>query len=201
MSNNTDTLFCFRCYHTWKKRIKSRLTKNCPQCNSPYWNRPRKKVSRGIVLKMEKMIINIHDTIIRLSGGELGVRDEGGIYNSTYKLLNHQYKNQRNPISIGAFVLNEFAKRHYFLDGNKRTAYAIAKIFMLINKCHLQIQYAEATNFMLDVAKYDSKITFDEIKKWLETNCMLIESKDVESYLNKTALNLMLGDEENDKEK
>lgn len=195
MPNNNDRLFCFRCYHTWKKRIVSRLTKNCPNCNSPYWNKPRKRVSKGIVLKMEKMIINIHDTIIKLSGGELGVRDEGGIYNSTYKLLNHQYKNQRNPESIGAFALNEFAKRHYFADGNKRTAYAIAKVFMLINKCHLKIEYKEATKFILEIAEYESKVSFDEIKNWLKSNCEIIEDKKFENYLNKTALNLMLGDE------
>jgi death-on-curing protein len=197
MDKNDDTLFCFRCYHTWKKRIKSRPSKLCPRCHSPYWNKPRKKVSKEFVLKMQQTIINIHNKIIELSGGENGIREEGGIYNSTYKLLNHQYKNQRNPTSIGAFALNEFAKRHYFVDGNKRTSYAIAKIFMLINKCHLQIQYKEATKFMIETAKYDSKITFDEIKKWLDNNCNKIEQKDVEVYLNQAFVNLTLGGDEN----
>jgi len=54
-------------------------------------------------------------------------------------MSHYQYRNQENPENIGAFALNEFAKRHYFIDGNKRTAYAIAKVFMLINKCHLKI--------------------------------------------------------------
>lgn len=193
MPSNKDTLFCFRCYHTWKKR-RSKNPNHCPKCNSPYWNKPRKRVSKGMVLKMQEMIIQIHDTIINLSGGELGVRDEGGIYNSTSKLINHQYKNQLNPESIGAFALNEFAKRHYFTDGNKRTAYAIAKIFMLINKSHLKTQYKEAVSFILRVAEYDSKVQFEDIRKWLKNCCIHIESKDVENYLNKEALQLMLGD-------
>ncbi len=198
MVNNKDTLFCFRCYHTWKKR-KSENPNNCPKCNSPYWNRPRKRISKGVVIKMQETIIKIHDTIIKLSGGEYGVRDEGGIYNSTSKLISHQYKNQRNPESIGAFALNEFAKRHYFVDGNKRTAYAITKVFMLINKCHLKTQFKEALSFILEVAEYNSKITFEDIKDWLESCCIYIESKDVENYLNKAALQLMLGDKENGK--
>ena len=193
--NDNSESFCFRCYHTWKKRIKTRPSKYCPKCKSPYWNKPRRRVSKGIVLKMEETIINIHNTIIKLSGGEYGIRDEGGIYNSIYKLLNYQNKNQKNPEIIGAFALNEFAKRHYFIDGNKRTAYAIAKIFMLINKCHLKIQYKKATDFILEVAKFNSKITFEEIKKWIDNNYLLITEKVVENYLNKTALNLMLGDE------
>ena len=144
------------------------------------------------------MIIKIHDRIIDVSGGEYGVRDEGGIYNSIYKLLNHQNKNQRNPIKIGAFALNEFAKRHYFIDGNKRTAYAIAKIFMLINKCHLMIHYGEATNFILKVAEYESKVTYGDIENWLNKNCKIIESQDVENYLNKAFVDVTLGGEEND---
>jgi len=144
---------------------------------------------------MKETIVNVHNTIIKLSGGENGLRDEGGIYNSTCKLLVHQYKNQKNPESIGAFALNEFAKRHYFIDGNKRTAYAIAKIFMLINNCHLRIQYKEATEFILNIAEYNSKVTFDDIKRWINENCSLINPKELENYLNKTALNLMLGDE------
>src|SRR3989339_590505 len=163
MIKNDNTLFCFRCYHIWKKR-KEKSPKYCPnsKCHSPYWNKPRKKIPQGMVLKMEEMIINIHNTIIKLSGGERGVREEGGIYNSTYKLLNHQSKNQNIPVSIGAFVLNEFARRHFFNDGNKRTAYAICKIFMLINKCHLKIQYKEATKIIIkecyEISKNDQKL-------------------------------------------
>jgi len=148
---------------------------------------------------MQETIINMHNAIIKLGGGERGVREDGGIYNSTLKLLNHQSKNQRNPTSIGAFIINEFAKRHYFVDGNKRTAYAIAKIFMLINKCHLRIEYREATQFMLDVAEYNSKLTYEDIKKWLDENCITIGDKDVENYLNKVFVGLTLGAEDDNK--
>ncbi len=195
IKNNNSDSFCFRCYHIWKKRIKNRPSKYCPKCKSPYWNKPRKRVAKGIVLKMEETIINIHDTIIKLSGGETGVRDEGGIYNSIYRLLNYQSRNANRPENIGAFILNEFAKRHYFIDGNKRTAYAIAKIFMLVNKCHLKIQYEEATDFIIKVAEYNSKINLENIKSWIVANCIRIDEKIVENYLNKTALNLMLGDD------
>ena len=185
---------CIRCKHKWIPR-KETVPIICPKCKSPYWNKPRKKVAKGIVLKMEETIINIHDTIIKLSGGETGVRDEGGIYNSIYRLLNYQSRNANRPENIGAFILNEFAKRHYFIDGNKRTAYAIAKIFMLVNKCHLKIQYEEATDFIIKVAEYNSKINLENIKSWIVANCIRIDEKIVENYLNKTALNLMLGDD------
>jgi len=189
--------FCFRCYHTWKRR-KEKPPKVCPKCKSPYWSKPRKRVSKQFLLNMVDTIIHLHDAIIKLSGGEKGIRDEGGIHNSTYKLLIHQNKNQKKPISIGAFTLNEFAKRHYFIDGNKRTAYVLAKVFMLINKCHLKTEYPKALNFILDVAKHNSKLTLDDIKDWLSKNCIIVEEKDAESYLKELAFNLLSEENENE---
>ncbi|MBI5332291.1 MAG: type II toxin-antitoxin system death-on-curing family toxin [Candidatus Aenigmarchaeota archaeon] len=188
---NNNITFCFRCYHTWKKR-KENNPKNCPKCKSPYWNRPRKRVSKQFVIKMQETIINIHNTIIKISGGDFGIREEGGIYNSTYKLLQKQETYKRNPIMIGAFILDDFARRHFFVDGNKRTAYVLAKIFMLINKCHLKIDYSEATQFILQIAKFESQISFDEIKDWLSNNCIHINEKDIETYLNKVFVNITL---------
>lgn len=197
MSDNNNS-FCFRCYHNWQRR-RENLPKVCPKCKSPYWNRPRKKGLKKLIEGMNCMIINIHDGIINISGGESGIRDGGGIYNSLYKLLNYQNRNKKNPSNIGAFALNEFAKRHYFVDGNKRTAYAIAKILMLVNKCHLKIKYKEATDFIIKIAEYESKIGFEEIKKWIKQKCIIIEEKELENYLSRNFVNLMLGDEEDEK--
>lgn len=33
---------CLRCGHTWTPRKQN--PERCPKCNSPYWNKPRKKV-------------------------------------------------------------------------------------------------------------------------------------------------------------
>src|SRR3989304_2769376 len=34
-------LACLRCGHSWSPR-SDQLPRNCPGCNSPYWNRPRR---------------------------------------------------------------------------------------------------------------------------------------------------------------
>jgi death on curing protein len=199
MIKNNKTLFCFRCYHCWTSR-EDKNPKYCPKCHSPYWSKPRKNISKNSVLKLRETIINIHNKIIEISGGEKGIREDGGIYNSTYKLLNYQEKNKNNPVDIGAFILNEFARRHYFVDGNKRTAYALAKIFMMINRCHLKINYSNATDFIISVAEYESKIELEEIKDWLKKNSIFVEEKNIESYLNKEFINVMLGDENEEDE-
>ena len=192
MPKKGNISFCFRCYHDWKRR-RPQLPKVCPKCKSPYWSKPRKRVDKGFILKMTETVINVHDAIIRLSGGTQGIRDQGGVYNSVYKLLNHQNKNKNKPISIGAFALNEFSKRHYFTDGNKRTAYVIAKIFMLINNCHLKSEYSNTVSFILKIADYNGKLSFEEIKSWLGNKCNTIEGKNIGTYLNQVFVDLMLG--------
>lgn len=196
MTKKDNMLFCFRCYHTWKRRKKI-LPKNCPKCHSPYWDKPRKSILKGTVLEMRKGFIDLHDAIIKISGGEKGVREDGGIYNSTYKLLNHQNKYRKEPIKLGALIINEFAKRHYFVDGNKRTAYAIAKIFMLINKCHLQVEYGGAAKFIREIAKHNTKINLEDIREWLKDHCVIIDRKDIQNYLNQVFVNLSIGENPN----
>jgi len=42
---------CYRCGHRWipkKNRLGVKITKlpsRCPKCNSPYWDRPRTRIS------------------------------------------------------------------------------------------------------------------------------------------------------------
>lgn len=36
------TLKCLRCGHEWTPR-KATLPRTCPNCGSPYWDRPRKE--------------------------------------------------------------------------------------------------------------------------------------------------------------
>ena len=36
------TLACLRCGHAWLRRSLAKIPGTCPQCCSPYWNRPRK---------------------------------------------------------------------------------------------------------------------------------------------------------------
>lgn len=37
---NLPTHSCKRCGHKWHPRT-DKMAKNCPKCNSPYWNRER----------------------------------------------------------------------------------------------------------------------------------------------------------------
>lgn len=199
MSKKGSISFCNRCYHTWHKRKKEGQPKRCPKCKSQYWDTPRKKLPKGFVLELSQVICDLHDAIIETSGGDFGIRDSGGVYHSTYAFLNHKNRNAGKPTKLGAFILNEFAKKHHFTDGNKRTAYVLCKQFMLISRCHLDVDYDEAVKFIIEIAKYDSRVTFEKIKEWLNENCIIIEDKDMRTYLNNVLVELIIGERKNGK--
>ena len=46
MSMKLLYLNCKRCGHTWPPR-KNKKPKNCPRCNSPYWDTQRRAVNKG----------------------------------------------------------------------------------------------------------------------------------------------------------
>jgi DNA-directed RNA polymerase subunit RPC12/RpoP len=39
-------LKCLRCDHEWLRRNLTKLPVHCPECNSPYWNKPRNGAKR-----------------------------------------------------------------------------------------------------------------------------------------------------------
>lgn len=41
------TFTCKRCGHNWSPRKPNRKPKVCPNCKSPYWDKPRKNKKGG----------------------------------------------------------------------------------------------------------------------------------------------------------
>jgi death on curing protein len=173
---------CLRCGHSWKTR-KEEKPKTCPKCKSPYWSTPSKITTKEFVEGFNDKIINLHEHIIGRSGGEKGIRDEGGIYNSSFKILKFVNKKYDKPSHIGAYVLQDLATRHYFVDGNKRTAYCLAKIMLILHGLHLKVNYEGSVEFIMEIARYENPKTFKEIDEWIKKNIVSIEEKKLDKYL------------------
>ena len=147
---------CKRCLHKWKSRINT-LPKVCPKCKTPYWQSLPKKITKEETEMFFNFIIKLHESIIQTSGGENGIRDIGGLQNISYKIL----YNLRKSMAIeeqARLILEDISRRHYFLDGNKRTAYCLTKVFLFAANKHLKVNYKEALPFLINIAKYDSKV-------------------------------------------
>lgn len=153
----------------------------------------KKTVSRDYIEKSYVLISQLHDKIIEHSGGVKGIRDAGGLYHSLHRILIYQEEHSADPISVGAFVYEELARRHHFNDGNKRTAHAFAKLMLFLMDYHLKIEYKEAVYFIIEIAKYNSPVSSKKIKEWVKKHLTLVPEQyknDIIKYLNDTILDV-----------
>ena len=119
----------------------------------------------------------IHDNIIKNSPDKhdfKGIRDEGTLYHIVYQILNKQRKGLE-PISLAAFCYLSFATKHAFHEGNKRMAHMVAQIILLDYGIVIHIDYKEAKEFILKIAKGEKKLR--EIEQWISEHSIKLESK------------------------
>jgi death on curing protein len=116
----------------------------------------------------EEIAIMIHSDQIVQHGGSPGIRDEN--------LLSASLARPRHLFAYGEPTLFDLAaaygygltKNHPFIDGNKRTAFAVMATFLEVNGYSLEVPEMEVVGIMERLAS-DGE-TQDTLAKWLEEN-------------------------------
>lgn len=115
-----------------------------------------------------RQILLLHEIMIKKYGGSSGVRDMGMFESAVHRPFATFGGNDLYPdiyLKTGAFI-QSIVKNHPFVDGNKRTAFSGAFIFLKKNNIDLDIEKKEAVKFMLGVA--NKNLSVDEISLWLK---------------------------------
>ena len=77
----------------------------------------------------------------------------------------HQANNLTMPLAdLAALYMIGIAKAHAFVDGNKRTAWAVARAFLALNGHGLRFDRAEAVELVRQAA--DSRLDADDVARW-----------------------------------
>ena len=109
----------------------------------------------------------IHEILIDKFGGKKGLRDKGLLESSVQRPF--QMFNQKElypePVDKAAAILESIISNHPFLDGNKRTAYVVARLVLRTNNLDIKATQDEKYEFVMSAAK--GEIRFDQIKEWL----------------------------------
>jgi death-on-curing protein len=94
----------------------------------------------------------LHAEQLRLHGGAAGIRDEGMLESALARPLQKQAYGDPDLCELAAAYLFGIAKNHPFVDGNKRTAFAAADLFLYFNSLSVEAEQAEIIQFVLMVA-------------------------------------------------
>ena len=111
-------------------------------------------------------IIQTHDKLIELFGGEKGIVDKGPLD----FIVNKIQSSKTDIYHKSAMLLNEIITTHPFVDGNKRTAFETAKIFLRENGKTLKIKdINQASEYIINIA--ENKKNIFSIEHWIKTHC------------------------------
>lgn len=95
----------------------------------------------------------IHEITIRRHGGLTGVRDQGLLESALACPENHYAYGEQDTFELAAAYAEGIARNHPSADGNKRTAYGVAGLFLYQNGNDLGIKDAqEQITFFEDFA-------------------------------------------------
>jgi death-on-curing protein len=109
----------------------------------------------------------IHERQLAEHGGGVGVRDKGALESALGRPKNRWAYGEGDPAVLAAAYAYGLARNHPFVDGNKRTAWVLARLFLLLNGHHLTFEPADAIRTVLALAS--GELAEDELADWFRT--------------------------------
>ena len=109
-------------------------------------------------------VFAIHDFQIAEHGGSDGVRDRGAIESALMRPVNLAHYGEPDAADLAASHAYGLAKNHGFVDGNKRTAWVVARLFLADNDQRIHFDQVEAVQTMEGVAS--GRISEADLADW-----------------------------------
>lgn len=116
------------------------------------------------------VIDSVHDLQLVEHGGAVGIRDEGLLDSALAKPRNKHAYGETNIQSLAAAYASGIVRNHPYIDGNKRTAFLAAYVFLKINGHHLVASEVAAVRMTVDLAS--GNIDEAVFAEWLRDNCV-----------------------------
>lgn len=108
-------------------------------------------------------VLAIHQDQIERYGGAAGIRDAGLLEAALYRPQTGYYA---DLIEQAAALWESLAQNHPFIDGNKRTGFAVTYTFLAINGGNLQAGPDETYAFIAQ--SYETRrFEFEHLVAWL----------------------------------
>ena len=111
-------------------------------------------------------VIAIHDMQIERFGGADGLRDPGALESALFRPQSGYYI---DLVQEAAALWESLSQNHPFIDGNKRTAFVSAFLFLSINNLEVSASGKESLNFVMDCYE-NAKANYETFEAWLRRN-------------------------------
>lgn len=117
------------------------------------------------------LIYAVHDRQLAEHGGLDGVRDIGAVESALARPQNLDIYGEADVAALAAAYAYGLARNHGFADGNKRTAWIAARLFLVDNGYRLRFDPADAVRTMERVAA--GEIDEGQLAEWFRQRTVL----------------------------
>lgn len=99
-----------------------------------------------------KIALAVHDRQLAEHGGGQGVRDHAMLESALARPVNRWGYGDEDRCALAAAYAFGIARNHPFVDGNKRTAWVFARLFLALNGAELRFAPEDAIRTVLALA-------------------------------------------------
>ena len=126
--------------------------------------------AENIVWVREDVVVAIHLRQLAEHGGGEGIRDEGLLQSALARPQNLLAYGAPPPdlASLAAAYAYGIARNHPFVDGNKRTALIVSRLFLLLNGANLSATQEEKYSIFLTLAA--GELSEEALAKWVRAH-------------------------------
>ena len=114
------------------------------------------------------MIVAVHAALLRDHGGSSGIRDDGLLDSALNRPRNKWAYGETDLAALAAAYAFGMARNHPFVDGNKRTAFTAAALFLAINVCDLDAGEVEVVDIVTRLAA--GRLTEAALASWIRAH-------------------------------
>lgn len=122
---------------------------------------------KNVVWVREDVVLAVHLRQLAEHGGSEGIRDEGLLQSALARPQNLLAYGDPTPdlAALSAAYAYGIASNHPFVDGNKRTALVVARLFLLLNGANLAATQEEKYSIFLALAA--GRLPEEALAEWL----------------------------------
>ena len=120
----------------------------------------------------DDVVLAIHRRQLAEHGGGDGVRDSSLLDSALNKPKNlYHYSNPEPDLAaLAASYAYGIARNHPFIDGNKRTAFVVCRLFLKLNGTNLTASQEEKYNSFLTLAA--GNLSEQELANWITSHLL-----------------------------
>ncbi|TNE41401.1 MAG: type II toxin-antitoxin system death-on-curing family toxin [Sphingomonadales bacterium] len=113
------------------------------------------------------LALAIHDRQLAEHGGSIGVRNTSALESALGRPRNQWAYGEADLCALAAAYAYGVARNHPFVDGNKRTAWVLARLFLGLNGVQIGFAPEEAIHMVLALAS--GSLAEAEVAEWFRT--------------------------------